>query len=592
MYVAASPTLQVDGWRVVFTGDEAYRASHHAAGSASGGRQSTASSQDSITSTEDVAFQPRLPPSPPGRDSCRSKNSAGSTPPPPPPPPPGPNRPFNPMADALDAIKRNRKFSDASDWNDGRRTSGMGLQGASDDDQKEDSVPSMTRARSARSRDSQLSAEGKRMLARALSQHVSSKPISRSSNPTADRKGLFDSSSSEDDDDSGPAVDRDPFPLAHAPPTAAIPAVLSVSYVSAVVEVRQGKSIAIYRFAFRVDASTPLQCEFGFSYHEFDAIHGDLKRSITDDLPKFPSKHLLRNPTKPDNMQKRAAEFLVYLQALVQLRSVAAHPSFHASFGVPPDMAATLVRGTVAHASPPATSTTSGAASSRKSHHPSVHKAMPGLPKPPKRNLFDDDVENERASVASSVEPPEPMEQSVVAPPMDRPRSTSHSTRRLDLDDRPQKKETRPPSAKAQLDRPPSSKAMNVTGRPNLFGGGRGDLLAAIRQGAKLNKVAQPDDTHTPHTTSLSGASVAPRPSMPPPPANSLLAALQSAPPLRKSTDQPTEPSTVNAVRPLQAAPLAAPTIHDSIAMVMATRQKHTQYDPSDDEASDDEWDD
>ncbi|RHX98486.1 hypothetical protein DYB36_006843 [Aphanomyces astaci] len=347
-----------------------------------------------------------------------------------------------------------------------------------------------------------------------------------------------------------------------------VPAELAVVYLSAAVELRQAKSVAIYRFAFRLRAHTSMQCEFGRSYHEYEAIHGQLKRSVVMEVPwpNFPSRHVLRNPTKPYNMQKRAGEFLAYFEALVQIKAVVAHPAFHAAFQVPAAMATSLVRGTVVvEPPPPGIQIKQVAATTRKSQHKPRHLAKPGVPK---RNLFeeDEDEEDEEASVASSVETPEPVKRPVA----DRVGSGS----RRSVDERPHRgMEDRPPSSARKVvalgttDRPPSTKEIQAAGmpRPNLFGGaGRGDLLAAIRKGAQLNKVASPEDNDTRSNVSTTTATTN-APIRAPPPANSLLAALQQAPPLKKAGPPPAT-KVVAAPTP----PLAAPSIHDSIAIAMA----------------------
>ncbi|ETV81731.1 hypothetical protein H257_05324 [Aphanomyces astaci] len=565
-----------------FTGDESLRGHH---GSTSGGRQSTTSSQDSATSADGTPFYP--PPPPPTLPTSHGSSIQSQEGAPLPPPPlalstMGRGLPINPMAAALDAIKRNRRFSAASD----RDATTMGSGGLQEDIMEEPST-----GRSNRTRDSQLSAEGKRMLATALSHHNSATAANKKSaittthTPSIDRKGLFDSSSSSSSSSSDDDTDQVPSSLLTTP----VPAELAVVYLSAAVELRQAKSVAIYRFAFRLLAYTSTQCEFGRSYHEYEAIHGQLKRSVVMEVPwpNFPSRHVLRNPTKPDNMQKRAAEFLAYFEALVQIKAVVAHPAFHAAFQVPAAMATCLVRGTVVvEPPPPGIQIKQVAATTRKSQHKPRHLAKPGVPK---RNLFEDDdedEENEEASVASSVETPEPVKRPVA----DRVGSGS----RRSLDERPHRgMEDRPPSSARKValgttDRPPSTKEIQAAGmpRPNLFGGGgRGDLLAAIRKGAQLNKVASPEDNDTRSNVSTTTATTN-APIRAPPPANSLLAALQQAPPLKKAGPPPAT-KVVAAPTP----PLAAPSIHDSIAIAMASRLVHTQYGHSDDD-SDDEWDD
>ncbi|KAH9075337.1 hypothetical protein Ae201684P_004018 [Aphanomyces euteiches] len=309
-----------------------------------------------------------------------------------------------------------------------------------------------------------------------------------------------------------------------------------------------------------------------------EATHGDLKQYFPDGLPKFPSKHLLRNPTKPENMQKRAAEFLIYFQTLVATPAVVRHPSFHTAYRIPAEWIPSLSSGQVQvpNKQPPA-------------RVPPKQAFQPFPRKPqPKKNLFDDDDDDdddEDALEAStvSVEAPEPVFAQNPANRSNRAVSSASSSSRMSIDRRPSsasmRREDRASSRRSiQMDRQPSRKEVpSVAGlpqRPNLFGGGRGNLLAEIRKGTQLNKVG--NDPSTP----------APASSPPPPAANNLLAALQQAAPLKKATP-PT--SQASAAAP---PPLVAPSIHDSIAHAMSIRQMHTQYDHDSDDGSDDEWDD
>ncbi|EQC25453.1 hypothetical protein SDRG_16672 [Saprolegnia diclina VS20] len=454
-----------------------------------------------------------------------TKLRGGFVPPPPPPPKQTPastdfvSRPTNPMAAALDAIKRNRKYSVDSE-------------------------------RPSRSRQSQLSAEGKELLTRALS----------SNKLHPERKGLFDSSDDDDDhdDDTDALVSRQSIKahkivptvgtksvsgddeeneemsaaraIEHAPSN--VPAVLSVGYVASAVETRGGKTMAIYTFEFRLHT----WCRrLGLAFHELEAMHQTLKAHSAT-LPKFPSKHVLRNPTKPDLMQKRAVEITQYLQGLLAVPGLVQHTAFHSTFAFPPEWASSLLAGVVT-----VTATTAS------------FQAPTRATKVSSRNLFDDassDDDDEVSIVSVETEPV------FNATKITRPASQRSE---LPVAQPPQRR----PSHREILASAPNalSTAPSPTQpRPSPFGGaGRGDLLAAIRMGAHLKSV----DGNQPPAPTVNNAAPSSRP----------VAALPTPIPV--------------APRP----PLAtAPSIHDSIANAMASRLNVTQYDDADDDDSD--WDD
>ncbi|KDO28042.1 hypothetical protein SPRG_20204 [Saprolegnia parasitica CBS 223.65] len=254
------------------------------------------SSQDSVFNDDDASV------SGVSEDSVvvTSKPRGGFVPPPPPPPQQTPtstaslSRPTNPMAAALDAIKRNRKYSVDSE-------------------------------RPSRSRQSQLSAEGKELLTRALS----------SDKLKPERKGLFDSSD-DDDDENHALVFRQSIKANKIVSTAGDEEDNEgKSAAASAVETRSGKAVAIYTFEFRLHTWSR---RLGLAFHELEAMHQALKvHSAT--LPKFPSKHVLRNPTKPDLMQKRAVEITRYLQSLLAVPGLVQHSAFHAAFALPPEWA-------------------------------------------------------------------------------------------------------------------------------------------------------------------------------------------------------------------------------------------------------------
>ncbi|OQS06385.1 hypothetical protein THRCLA_01568 [Thraustotheca clavata] len=496
--------------------------------------------------------------------------------PPPPPPPPSPprnsyrqsepkmdTRPINPMAAALDAIKRNRKYSVDSDVQ-----------------------------RPSRARQSQLSTDGKDMLVRALSTDKA-KPN--------DRKGLFDSSSDEEEStifvSKAPAIKAAPITkpprkashhsesdeddeggntFSATSSNSSIPAVLSVMYITCAVETRDGKDVGVYTFEFRLHQWTN---RGNFSYHQLENIHQTLKATFPT-LPKFPSKHVLRNPTKADFMQKRAVELTLYLQGLLTVANLVKHPVFHEAFHLPREWSTSLASGVIAPSPSP------------------IIKPTVRVAKASSRNLFDgaSSDEDEKASQGSA-ETPEPVfapkAPKMISPVSQRRPSTRRPSHRDSFQrDSIQHEEPTSPSSQRHSHvskRQPSQREVPqhqpshrevpqrrpslrdgpppLPPRPNPFGGaGRGDLLAAIRKGTELKPTE--------------GSSSAPTPSFP---SVSSPKRVVAAP---KLITRPI-PAVPRPTAPI-AAPIA-PSIHDSIAKALSGRLQVTQLE---DDSDDSGWDD
>ncbi|GMF16417.1 unnamed protein product [Phytophthora fragariaefolia] len=509
-----------------------------------------------------------------------------------------------------------------------------------------------------RKRDSQLSAEGKEILKKAMggdSALVSaSKPTAKAN---AGRKGLFDDSSSDEDEDSDTglfgvggrkskaangaprpsnsmrssdlSVDLRPTPLkknAPAPsgssnedvssdsdsddgnslfaqprknePTSpkavttnnigaggAGPKVV-VLFTSSALRTEGKKSTGVFTFMLQFGN---LEHSFSFTYSEFEEIHSRLVSAFPGTpLPKFPSKHRLRNNTKPENMEKRAQEFRLYLQQLVALPGVLSSERFQFEYHIDGAFARALVNGQSFNGSTANGSQSNG----RPPRSPVVHlpkkeqvaspsssrqESPPARAKPrASKGLFgldsDSDPESDsdtsidtpkpvarqqrRGSTASTTQrrkPKSELSSSVISSVPDNTQHGKKSRSRSRLSSRASSRVSlaAPP--------PPAEPKPAVTGlppgRPNPFAGGRGDLLAAIRQGAQLKKTSSID----PAGDSTSGGSLAVEKPPPPPPAL-------------------TQPGSIN----------------EAITNAMAMRRIHVEYEETnsgDDSDSDDDWD-
>lgn len=350
------------------------------------------------------------------------------------------------------------------------------------------------------------------------------------------------------------------------------PSKVSVALVSSVVQNEGKKPAGFFTFAFRVGA---LEHTFTNSYNEMEMIHSRLSMEYKNDsLPKFPSKHRLRNNTKPENMQKRALEFVEYFQQLVAVPGILTNQRFIFEFRID-ERFARILSGEMANEEV-------GSASSRKPQRANIPVSPVQKPSPsqPSRNstrttklLFagDDSESDEDSDSDNSVVPPSRVQsrrlEQLAEPSRAEPRAkkASKPSKKEFVEPEPTRRSRRPSSAasRAPSESPasaakiavveaPISKITGLPPRPNLFGGGRGDLLAAIRQGAELRKT---DDSPP---ASASALRAAPKAAVPTPPA--------SAP---------------------------AASISEAITNAMASRRIHVEYEEahSDDEDSDDDWD-
>lgn len=354
------------------------------------------------------------------------------------------------------------------------------------------------------------------------------------------------------------------------------PSKVTVVFVTSALQNEGKKPAGFYTFAFRLGA---LEHTFTNSYNEMEMIHSRLSMEYKNDsLPKFPSKHRLRNNTKPENMQKRALEFVEYFQQLVAVPGILSNQRFVFEFRIDESFTRAL-SGEMANEEVASRNTVS----SRKPQRTTIPVSpvqRPSSSQPPRsstrttKQLFaaDDSDSNEDSDSDNSVAPPSRVQprrsEQLAEPPREEPRAKKVS--------KPSKKEFAEPEPTRRTRRPSSTasrapsespaptagvsapKIAGLPPRPNLFGGGRGDLLAAIRQGAELRKA---DDSPA-ATAAAPGSS-----------ALVLRAAPKSVPP------------------PPTSAPAA--TINEAITNAMASRRIHVEYEeaPSDDEDSDDDWD-
>lgn len=357
---------------------------------------------------------------------------------------------------------------------------------------------------------------------------------------------------------------------------------VSVAFLSSAVQSVGKKLDGVFTFAFRAGSSP--EHSFTFTYSQFEEIHARLASAFpSSTLPKFPSKHRLRNNTKPENMQKRAQEFLEYLQQLVAVPGMVSSSRFQFEYQIEGAFAHALLgepsasngsakqRASVAAASP----------SSSRGASPAARRAKP--PRPAKKQLFGDSDDSDGSDSGSdtSVNTPESpslqdrQSSSRRPPPSTKQLSDQRRRRQLDASrasshdfsvagDAPARRKSRASSRASHMGSaaPPSPEAPpkipKVTGlppgRPNPFAGGRGDLLAAIRKGAELRKTGDGDAGAA---ASAPAAAAAPRP---PPPA-----------PMTQAT-----------------------SISEAITNAMAARRIHVEYEEthSDADDSDDDWDD
>ncbi|ETI47056.1 hypothetical protein F443_08660 [Phytophthora nicotianae P1569] len=501
-----------------------------------------------------------------------------------------------------------------------------------------------------RKRDSQLSAEGKEILKKAMAQDAPSKPKTQSN---SGRRGLFDDSSSEEDDDSdtglfgvggrkskaangnsrvstsmrssdlsvaarptpvkkaalAPSVSSDEVssdsesdndisfsaqprktestspknvPRNNAGAGGAGPSVV-VLFMSSALRTEGRKSVGVFTFTLQFGN---MEHTFSFTYSEFEEIHTRLTAAFPGiTLPKFPSKHRLRNNTKPENMEKRAQEFRLYLQQLVALPGVLSSERFQFEYHIDGAFARAL-----ANQKPNASATNGSQSIGRPPRSPvapqprkeqtvlSTSSRSDSLPRAAKakvsKGLFGLDSDPESDS-DTSVDTPKPMtrqrrESAASSTQRRKSRTSDFSSSVISsvAEDTQSGKKTRsrsrlssrassrasfaPPPPPAE---PPKPALTGLpSGRPNPFAGGRGDLLAAIRQGTQLKKTSSGDSAGD---SSSGGASTAAKP--PPPPAL-------------------TQPGSIN----------------EAITNAMAMRRIHVEYEETKSDAdsdSDDDWD-
>ncbi|GMF16254.1 unnamed protein product [Phytophthora lilii] len=514
-----------------------------------------------------------------------------------------------------------------------------------------------------RKRDSQLSAEGKEILQKAMSSDAASAPSSKPSKPKASsgRRGLFDDSSSDEDDDSdtglfgvggrkskvaNPAprpsngtrysdmsVDSRPTPAKKSAPVASVssdddvssdsdsdngtsffaqprkteatsprgvttnnvvaggagPSVV-VLYTSSALRTEGKKSIGVFTFTLQFGN---LEHSFSFTYSEFEEIHTRLASAFPGTaLPKFPSKHRLRNNTKPENMEKRAHEFRLYLQQLVALPGVLSSERFQFEYHIDGGFARALANGQRSNGSagigaqsngrpprspvaplPKKEQVVSPASSRRESPparvaKPRASKGLFGLDDSDSDPESDSDTsvdtskpparQQRRESAASTSQRRKPktaeLSSSVISSVPEDTQRGEKSRSRSRLSSRASSRASFAPPPPPSAEPPKPAVTGLPPGRPNPFAGGRGDLLAAIRQGTQLKKTGTEDSAGG----STGAASTIAKPPPPPP-------AL-------------TQPGSIN----------------EAITNAMAMRRIHVEYEETNSNAdsnSDDDWD-
>ncbi|KAG6604589.1 px domain containing protein [Phytophthora cinnamomi] len=511
-----------------------------------------------------------------------------------------------------------------------------------------------------RKRDSQLSAEGKNILKKAMGGDSAQVPGSKiKSNANSGRRGLFDDSSSDEDEESDTglfgvggrkskapniasrvsnsmrssdlSVDSRPTPVKKSVPAPSVssdedvssdsdsddgnsffvqprkveptsprgattnnmgargagPSVVVV-FISSALRTEGKKSTGVFTFMLQFGN---LEHSFSFTYSEFEEIHTRLTSAFPGTaLPKFPSKHRLRNNTKPENMEKRAQEFRLYLQQLVALPGVLPSERFQFEYHIDGAFARALANGQSSNGSA-ANGAQSNGRPPRSPVAPLPKKeqvvspASSGHGSPPARaakpraskGLFglDDSDSDPESDSDTSVDTPKPVarqqrrESAASATQPRKPKTAELSSSVINAvpEDNRRGKKSRSrsrlssrASSRASLAAPPRPAEQPKpavtglpSGRPNPFAGGRGDLLAAIRQGTQLKKTS--DSTGD---SASDASSVAAKPP-PPPPALS-------------------QPGSIN----------------EAITNAMAMRRIHVEYEEANSNAdsdSDDDWD-
>lgn len=431
-----------------------------------------------------------------------------------------------------------------------------------------------------RKRDSQLSAEGKEILRKAMAQEG---PPDLKPKISSGRRGLFDDSTSEEDDDSNTGLfgvgvrkskagidtsyasksfrpsdlsaqarpklakkeasassicsddvssDSDsnteesslfkqPTPKSDATNNvAANGAGTTVVVLFETSALRNEGRKAVGEFTFTLQSGN-IKHTFSLTYMEFKDIHTRLTSAFPGiSLPTFPSKHRLRNNTKPENMEKRAQEFRLYLQQLVALPEILSSEQFRFGCHIDDSFARALtndqkpsggpLNGAQLNRRPPRSPITpqlgkgqllspSLSRTESFSRRVTISKTSKGL-----FGLEDSNLDPESDSDTSVDTPHQVLQQqnheSAVSSTQQRKSRMSEilsSGISLSAKDTQRVKKSRSRSrissrASLRASFASSPVAPSVTslppGRPHPFAGGRGDLLAAIRQGAQLKK--------------------------------------------------------------------------------------------------------
>uniref|UniRef100_A0AAV1TMS3 PX domain-containing protein n=1 Tax=Peronospora matthiolae TaxID=2874970 RepID=A0AAV1TMS3_9STRA len=348
------------------------------------------------------------------------------------------------------------------------------------------------------------------------------------------------------------------------------------------------KSDGVYTFTLQLGN---LEHSFSFTYAGFEAIHLQLTAAFPGmALPKFPSKHRLRNNTKPENMEKRAHEFRFYLQQLVSSRGVLSSKRFQLEYHISGAFAQALANDQK--------SNPSAASGVRSNGRPPRSPVAPVLSQQSALPASSSRLANPCAQVTKTkaskglfgLDDSDSDPESNSDTPVDAPKPSTRQQRRESAASLTQKgtmleRSERSSSVLSSVDGDTqrgkksrsrsrlSSRASSRTsvcasleptmkpkvtglppGRPNPFAGGHGDLLAAIRQGKQLKNSTD----GSAGDSSFQGASTTAKPLSPPP-------AL-------------TQPGSIN----------------EAITNAMAMRRIHVEYEETNSNAasdSDDDWD-
>ncbi|CAH0480511.1 unnamed protein product [Peronospora belbahrii] len=443
-----------------------------------------------------------------------------------------------------------------------------------------------------RKRSSQLSAEGKEILKKAMSSNGAQDATTKAkTNANTGRRGLFDDSSSDEDEgsdtelfsvgerqrkavsstcnasnstrfsDSSAGARSNLKKKVHLEPSsssdedissdsdsnnetslvarqntaAAVPGNVNnvgaggagpsvvVLFKTSALRVEGKKSVGVFTFTLQFGN---LEHSFSFTYSEFEEIHTRLASALPGiTMPKFPPKHRLRNNTKPENMAKRAQEFRLYLQQLVALPEVLSNERFKFEYHIDGVFARALSNDQKSNRSVANSAAGSNGRPPRSPVAPMSRKALgspaslsPLVSRPIQaaksrgsKGLFGLDNSNSdpESDSDTSVDPPTPL-----ARQQRRESATSSTLRRKlkksELSDSginsvfEEAKKSRSRSRLSSRASSRASFALPVSAtespkpavqdllpvRPNPFAGGRGDLLAAIRQGAQLKKAS------------------------------------------------------------------------------------------------------